>query len=614
VSQERSAEFAALLELLKSERGFDFTGYKLSSLMRRVQKRMGEVGADGYGAYADYLQVHPDEFLPLFNTILINVTGFFRDPEAWEYLAQEILPRLAERPADQPIRVWSAGCATGQEAYAVAMLLADALGEDAFRERVKIYATDADEEALAAARAGSYSERELADVPEALRRRFFPGDGRRQFRPELRRNLVFGRHDLVRDAAISRLDLLICRNTLMYLNAETQAKVLAGFHFSLHPAGYLFLGRAETLLGHGGSFRPVSLKRRVFQCAPGVPGDLDRHLAAYRLAGGDGGGATGRQLRDAAFQQGAVAQLVIDGGGHLGMASESARRMFDLAPADLGRLIQDLEVSYRPIDLRSAMEKAHTEHAVVRLPEVAWTTADGERLQLDVQVMPLVGKDQGSLGTAVCFYDRTQAKQLTDEVERVHQELQAAYEELQSANEELETTNEELQSTVEELETTNEELQSANEELETMNEELQSTNEELRTVNDRLHERSEEADEANVYLESVLGAFASAVVVVNDRLEVEVWNRRAADLWGLRPEEARGKPVTGLDIGIPGDGLGAAVRDALDGDGKPRAVSFDGHNRRGRPISCKITCSRLDGPAGDGRVLLVMDEAPRPTA
>src|SRR4051812_45160218 len=174
LSPDKSAEFTRLLEYLRRARGFDFTGYKISSLMRRMKKRMGQVGIEGYAEYMDYLEVHPDEFLPLFNTVLINVTSFFRDPEAWRYLAEEVIPRiLAEKGPESQVRVWSAGCASGQEAYTVAILLIEALGEETFKARVKIYATDADEEALSEARQASYDDHQVEGLPPELLDRYF---------------------------------------------------------------------------------------------------------------------------------------------------------------------------------------------------------------------------------------------------------------------------------------------------------------------------------------------------------------------------------------------------------------------------------------------------------
>jgi len=605
-------EFVTLLGYLKSSRGFDFSGYKISSLMRRVQKRMQQLGIGSYSDYVEFLEVHPDEFLPLFNMVLINVTGFFRDPQAWQVLAEQILPRiLAGKGPDEPIRCWSAGCASGEEAYTLAILLAEAMGDDQeFRQRVKIYATDMDDEALAQARQGSYTAAQSEAIPEALRTKYFEPSGERfVFRPDLRRSLIFGRHDLLQDAAISRLDLLTCRNTLMYFNAETQAKILARFHFALHRNGYLFLGRAETLLSHGNSFRPEELKSRIFQRAP-TTSVRERLLALTPPVAAESGLPVSRQVRvrDAAFAAGAVAQIAVDRRGYLVLANGKARATFNLAPGDLGRLLQDLEISYRPLELRSHIEAVCLSRAGVTLKDVEWHPVGGERRVLEIQVLPLADESGGVLGAAVSFVDQTLQHQLRSELERSNQELETAYEELQSANEELETTNEELQSTVEELETTNEELQSANEELETMNEELQSTNEELRSMNDQIQQRSDELRHVNTHLHSILGSLRAAVVVLNPTLEVEVWSDKAQELWGLRADEVQGQPFLELDIGLPVDALRQPILACMNGGPRTAEVLLDGVNRRGRALRCQVTCTRLNGGADDG-LLLLMEEA-----
>jgi two-component system CheB/CheR fusion protein len=623
--QEKSApasgrEFADLLEYLKNSRGFDFSGYKLSSLMRRVQKRMQMIGAAEYGDYMDYLEVHPDEFFPLFNTVLINVTSFFRDPAAWEVLAREVLPRiLGDKEPQQPVRCWSAGCASGEEAYTLAILLAEAMGEQEFRARVKIYATDLDDEALTQARQGSYTAEQLEAIPQELISRYFETVGERfVFRPDLRRSLIFGRHDLVQDAAISRLDLLICRNTLMYFNSDAQAKILARFHFALNRNGFLFLGKAETLLSHNLTFRPLDLKARLFQRAASAS-LRDRMLAITPAMSSVDLAATGRhsRIREAAFEGSPMAQLVVDRRGFLVLASDQARQLCRLEQSDLGRPFQDLEISYRPVELRSQIEQAFITRQGRTLKEVHWPSPDGEVRVFMVQVTPLFGDAGEMLGTSVSFVDLTLPHQLKGELEGANQALETAYEELQSANEELETTNEELQSTVEELETTNEELQSANEELETMNEELQSTNEELRSINDQLHQRSEELNQSNLHLHSILRSLRAAVVVLNPSLEVEIWSDKAQELWGLRGAEVVGRPFLGLDIGLPVASLAQPIEESLNGSPTGREVLLDGVNRRGRPIRCRVTSSRLgevdrEVPAG---VILLMEEIdPRPEA
>jgi two-component system CheB/CheR fusion protein len=260
------AEFESLLTYLKQSRGFDFSAYKRSSLMRRVLVRMQAIGAEGFAGYLDTLQVDPEEFTRLFNTILINVTSFFRDAAAWEYLRNEMIARLVGPPgARDCLRVWSAGCASGEEAYSIAILLAEAVGFDAFRERVTIYATDVDEEALGQARLAVYGGRVAEDVPARLVAKYFERqDDRYVFNKELRRSVILGRHNLIQDAPISRVDLLICRNCLMYFNAETQGRILRRLHFALSPGGILFLGKAETPLVQGAVFEAVDIKRRIF--------------------------------------------------------------------------------------------------------------------------------------------------------------------------------------------------------------------------------------------------------------------------------------------------------------------------------------------------------------
>ncbi|HJR16356.1 MAG TPA: protein-glutamate O-methyltransferase CheR, partial [Gemmatimonadales bacterium] len=267
-------DFETLLQYLKQSRGFDFTAYKRSSLMRRVLVRMKSIGIASFTDYLDYLEVDPNEFTRLFNTILINVTSFFRDAPTWEFLARNVIPPLlGEIKPDDPIRVWSAGCASGEEAYTIAMILAEAIGPRQFQERVKIYGTDVDEEALTQARHAVYPGRAVEEVPSELLAKYFDSqDDRHIFNKELRRNVIFGRHDLIQDAPISRINLLACRNCLMYFNAEAQAGILARFQFALANGGILFLGKAETLLTHSVSFRAIDVKQRVFTKAPRATG------------------------------------------------------------------------------------------------------------------------------------------------------------------------------------------------------------------------------------------------------------------------------------------------------------------------------------------------------
>ena len=517
----------ALLEFVRDVRGFDFTGYKRSTIQRRVAKRMMAVGVERYDDYIDYLELNGEEFAELFNALLINTTGFFRDPQTWEYLATEIAPQLlAARAPDAALRVWCAGCASGEESYTVAMVLARVMGDRGFRERVKIYATDIDEEALDQARHGAYPPRKIEDVPhDALERFFERTDQRYVFRKDLRRCVIFGRNDLVQDAPISRIDLLVCRNTLMYFTAETQAQILRRFHFALDDDGYLLLGKSEMLITHTDLFAPVELKRRVFRKVI-EPTLRDRaRVLAFDGARGELSTEAGN-LREAAFDIVGAAQIVLDHDRSMIMANDAARRLFGLGLADFGRPLQDLELSYRPIELRSHLDSLDRDLRPSEIKGVRWRVADSDRI-FDVRLTPLTS-DGVTMGTSIAYIDVTESHRLQDQLTGSKRELEQAYEELQSTVEELETTNEELQSTNEELETTNEELQSTNEELETMNEELQSTNEELETMNEELRHRTQELNDVNAFLEAILTTIGVAVAVLDSNQRVQIWNGKAA--------------------------------------------------------------------------------------
>ncbi len=607
-------EFENLLDYLKRSRGFDFSAYKRTTLQRRIEKRMQMLKIAKFSDYIDYLEVQPSEFSMLFNTILINVTSFFRDPQTWEFLQSDIVPKLLEgRQSGEPLRVWSAGCASGEEAYTIAMVLAEAVGIEQFHERVKIYATDVDEEELARARTGIYAEKQMVDVPEALREKYFEPLGDRYiFHRELRRSVIFGRNDLIQDAPISRVDLLVCRNTLMYFNTEAQSRILARFHFALNDGGVFLLGRAEMLLTHQHMFLPVDLKRRIFTKV--VKKNARERLSMMGLAnnggnnahaGGDGQPivADDIRLRELGFDFDVVAQVLVDRAGILIALNERARALFGLGPAEIGKPISELEILYRPVELRSWIEQAISDRRPMVLRDVTWTPStggDNEPQVFDVHVMPLI--DAGSVqGVKVTFQNVTRAKKLADELQQSRHELETAYEELQ-------TTNEELQSTVEEMETTNEELQSTNEEMETMNEELQSTNEELQTINAELSDRTGELNQVNLYLESILTSLDSGVAVLNGKLEVQTWNERCHDMWGLRSDEVIGKHFFNLDIGLPVEQLKPCIRAAMSEKGATERTTLSATNRRGKAFECKVTCTPMAGDGGVARgVILLME-------
>ncbi len=621
MSQAQDAAFESLLDFVRRARGLDFTGYKRASLQRRFRRRMDAVGCETYADYLDYLEVHPDEYEELFDSLLINVTQFFRDPPAWDHLRADVLPALLDaKPDDEPVRVWSAGCASGQEAYTIAIVLAEALGLEQYGERVKIYATDIDEDALAQARLALYGAKEAESVPPDLRERYFErADHRLAFRKDLRRTVIFGRNNLVQDAPISRLDLLVCRNTLMYFNAETQGRILRHFHFALRDHGVLMLGKSEMMISHRDLFGALDVKQRIFakQARPTL------QARAVAFANHDPGEIPARSdddraTRDAALDVGPHAQIIVLRGGRLTFANLAARALFHIGTDDIGRPLAELPVAHRPVELLGPIEQALGERRRVSLGEVAYSPERGEPHRLDVAVSPLPSSGDIAVGVSVTFDDVTRLAALQSEVEGHRRDLELAYEELQSTIDELETTNEELQSANEELQTTNEELQSTNEELETMNEELQSTNEELETINDELRDRTGELNRVNDFLEAILTSLGIGVAVLDRQQRVQVWNRRAEDLWGLRGDEAVDHHFPSLDIGLPSEQLAAPLRLVLGGASESERQDLEAVNRRGRAILCSATVLPLVSERSDGGGILgaivLMEDRPRDNA
>jgi two-component system CheB/CheR fusion protein len=316
------------------------------------------------------------------------------------------------------------------------------------------------------------------------------------------------------------------------------------------------------------------------------------------------------RIRSAALEAGPEAQIVVDAGGYLMLANGRARALFKLSVDDLARPFQDLELSYRPLELRSKIQQAYLDRRPSQVDEVEWPMPSGEVAHLEVQVVPLLDEQQALLGASISFADVTRSRRYKEELEHVNQGLEGAYAELQSTNEELETTNEELQSTVEELETTNEELQSTNEELETMNQEMQSTNEELQTINDELGVRTAELNQLNAFLESIWAGLGGAVVVLDPDLRVLVWNHGSEDLWGVHQEEVQGQHFLNLDIGLPVDQLRPALRVAMSGENGTQSTLVQATNRRGRAVTCRVTCNPLldSDKALRGVIVVVVDE------
>lgn len=546
----------ALLNYLHRTRGVELTRYKRSTLLRRVHKRMQRVGVADVNAYIARLEAEPDEFQQLFRMLLIHVTGFYRDPLAWNELAKHLAPLVTD-VLDAPIRVWSAGCASGEEAYTIAIVIAELVGIENVADRARIFATDLDESALARGRAAIYSEPSLEHLPLELRQRYFSAvrDGL-VVRDELRRAVTFGRHDLMSDAPISRVDLLSCRNTLMYFNAETRTRILEQLQFALNPQGLLFLGKAETLLTHPALFSPVDLRAKIFR-------RTQRISPRAESAPVRGEGDHTAPLVAMAFDRGPFAQIVIDGDGAVLLINQEAQRLFALGERDVGRPFQDLELSHRPTDLRATIDRTRWAMEPTRLKDVSWSDAFGETTYLDVHVVPLMDDARRLRGFALIFVDSSQ----------LHAQKQA----LRHATLELQKTHDQLRATCDELESTRDAFQS------------------------RLEEGNA-ADEVSV-LRTVFDAVRTGVVVLDPSLRVRAWNSRMNALSGLSAGEVVGKSFLDLDLGFPFDALESSLR-AAGQDHEPVEPRFERVVRLGDERPCTVTVMPTQESGGRGVVVL----------
>lgn len=588
------AALESLLEYLRETHSLDFTGYERPSLTRRIRARIDAVGAVGFDEYRDLLEADPDEQSRLVDTILINLTGFSRDTTAWEYVSAHVVPAIlaTARPGD-PIRVWSAGCASGEEAHTLAMVFADQLGAEEFQSRVKIFATDTDDAALVQARRGVYSHHELESVPSRQREQYFDAspDGL-VFRAEYRRQVIFGRNDLTTDAPISHLDLLVCRNVLMYLSSDTQRRVLSRFGYAVKPSGYLFLGKAETISARADLFEPVSSSLRVFRRSAATTGRRSLAALADRMG-------PPNALHDLALAATPIAQLVLDVDGRLSGANAKARAMFGLSTDDINRPFWDLDVARRPVDLRPHLEQAYAEARPVELHEVSRQLADGRSQVLEVSIAPLSTATGVDVGASITFADVTELGRLRADLAESSNNLEIATAHLVSLNEFLETMNEELQST--------------NQELATTNEELQSTNRELATMNDELLEQTNQIESARRFHDAVLDSLPLAMAVTDRAFDVVVWNHAAHDMFGVRSDEATGRSFMALDIGLPFDEISALMHRLASehvsedsADSSP-VVLVDAIDRHGRPFVCRVRVSRVASSQGEPTIMILME-------
>jgi two-component system CheB/CheR fusion protein len=567
-----------VLALLRKASGTDFSAYKPATIKRRIARRMALVHVEKLEAYARYLEGHPDEVQALHQDCLITVTSFFRDPEALQVLCDEILPRLLkDRPPGAPIRVWVPGCATGEEVYSIVICLLERAGEAKGNPSFQVFATDLSETALEKARAGSYPESIARDVSrERLARFFTKVDGRYRVSKAIRDMCVFARHDLTKDPPFSRLDLITCRNVLIYLEPRLQQRVLAIFHYALQPSGFLLLGALETAGASQDLFAPVDKRHRIYSKRPTTAPAVLGFAAVPR--GGDGreqreAGPEAAKLEPHEQLPQEVDRILLARYGPAGVIVDEKDNIVEFRGQTdpylehtHGRATFNLFKMARKgllLEIHQAIQEARKKDAPVRKDGLSLRHR-GQLRRLDLEVIPLKGSPEKERFLLVLFEARLEARvrrgrhaerppraALADakETSRLREELAEATRYLQSVMQEHEAASEELQASNEEVLSANEELQSINEELETAKEELQSSNEELTMLNQELQDRNLQVGRALDYANGIVETVRNPLLILDAGLRVQRANRTFYEYFRVAPEETVGRLLYELGKG-----------------------------------------------------------------
>ncbi len=542
--------------LLRTQTGHDFSQYKLSTIQRRIERRMSVHQIEAIDGYVKFIQQAPEEVDALFRDMLIGVTSFFRDPEAFKALEEQVIPKLfAGKPDNATIRIWVPGCSTGEEAYSLAILLAERQVAMKRSFKVQVFATDIDSRAIAEARAGIYPISIAVDLtPERLTRFFAvePGEGAYRIHKSIRDMLVFSEQSVNKDPPFSKLDLISCRNLLIYLDGDLQKKVIPLFHYALNPGGFLFLGTSETVGEFQNLFATQGRKQKIYLRKEDLLGagraGLGRSLppmTAVDVALPHAAGKTAdlkklplREMTEQALLQQVVqAGALVNGQGDILYLHGRTGMYLEPAPGESGtsNILKMARDGLRR-DLTTALHKVAQTRERVLCPGLrVKTNGDFTTVNLIVRPVATAPSTSPELLLFLVILEQAQAQVIHEQapspeepasedtntrISALKQELHAKEEYLQSANEELETANEELKSSNEEMQSVNEELQSTNEELETSKEELQSVNEELATVNAELQTKVADLSRANNDMNNLLAGTGIATVFVDHQLRL----------------------------------------------------------------------------------------------
>jgi two-component system, chemotaxis family, CheB/CheR fusion protein len=573
-----------VLTLLRVRTGHDFSNYKAATLQRRVERRVSLRSLPSLDSYARLMRQQPDEAVALMKELLISVTNFFRDPQAWSALEERIIPRLFlnKGPRDQ-VRVWVPGCATGEEAYSVAMLLAEHAAGSIAQPAIQVFATDLDERAIATAREGFYTDAEIADVPEDRLKQFFSREASGyRVKRDLREVVLFAHHNVIKDPPFSHIDLISCRNLLIYLNRAIQERLIETFHFAIRPGGILFLGTSESPEGTGDLFIRVDSEAHIYESRAVTSRMMlplsQRSVAtprreAHALESRPPDRVQPDALHRRLLEEYAPPSLVITEDYNVVHMSERVGRYLQVAGGEPTRdLLTLARPELRP-HLRTALHQAAKQRRVVDVRGVVVPTADGEN-RVDISVKPLLRDGDPARGYFLVVFGDSKAaepsaptltftgpaeplaQQLEEELARVKGQLQVTVEQYETQAEEAKASNVELQAM-------NEELRSTAEELETSREELQSLNEELTTVNQELKIKIEELRLTNNDFQNFINATDIGSIFLDRALRVKFSTPRAQEVFNLRDKDI-GRPLTDITSKLLDKGIHQDVKVVLD--------------------------------------------------
>lgn len=604
---------------LRVRTGHDFTNYKRPTMLRRIERRLSVRNLPDLPAYVSFLREHPEETQALLKDLLISVTNFFRDSPVFTTLELQLMPLLTQnKTREDTLRIWVAGCSTGEEAYSLAMLCAERTLDIVDAPTVQIFATDLDETALATAREGLYTLNDAADVSPERLRRFFNREGEDyRIRPEIREMILFAHHNVLKDPPFSRLNLVSCRNLLIYFNQTAQQRALETFHFALNPGGYLLLGLAETTDGKRDQYVPLNREHHLFQSrsvatraypVPEISAGLAPKKRVPEATLVSESPASGRlsygELHHQVLEQYAPPSILVNADFDILHLSERAGRYLQMGGGEPAKnLLQLIQPDLR-LELRSAFYRAVQQRTPVVVPQLK-VRLNGQVQTLTLHVRPVLGNRDPARGFLLVLFEPTadvsgesdrdrppaepMAHQLEDELIRVKEQLRLANEHHELQAEELKAANEELQAI-------NEELRSSAEELETSKEELQSINEELTTINQELKIKVEEISLASNNLQNLINATAIATLFLDRSLRVNLFTPATRTIFNLIATDT-GRPLSDITSQLDYPQLPAdaeAVLATLQPIGR-EVVSTDGRVFMGRILPYRTADDRING-------------------